>query len=169
MADMINGFLDFSRLESAKMHLDRSIFDIVDLIREAEEEARLLYGTHDLIFGPVESRLLSGDKGKLGQVLANLVGNAVKYSQPHTRIEVFCILDNASVKVGVRDQGLGISEGNLPKIFDRFYRVDSNHLISGFGIGLYVCAEIIKLHEGKIWAESELGKGSLFCFTLPIK
>lgn len=168
MTDMINGFLDFARLESAKMHIDRSVFDIADLIRESEEEARLLYGTHNLVFDPVESQLIDGDKGKLGQVIANLIGNAVKYSQPHTTIQVFCISDEALVKVGIRDQGLGISEENLPKIFDRFYRIDDNNLISGFGIGLYVSFEIIKLHEGRMWAESVLGEGSLFCFTLPI-
>jgi two-component system sensor histidine kinase VicK len=169
MTDMINGFLDFSRLESAMMHLQRSVFDIADLIRESEEEARLLYGTHMLIFDPVESQLLSADKGKLGQVIANLIGNAVKYSQPHTTIHVFCLSDEARIEVGIRDEGLGINKEELSRIFERFYRVDGNDFISGFGIGLYVCSEIIKLHEGKLWAESEIGKGSLFRFSLPIK
>jgi signal transduction histidine kinase len=73
--------------------------------------------------------------------------------------------------VSVRDEGMGISQKDRDKLFDRFYRVESKEMksISGFGIGLYLCAEIISRHNGKIWAESELGKGSTFYFTIPIQ
>lgn len=169
MTDMINGFLDFSRLESAKISIIRSTFDIATLIREAEEEANMLYSAHSFIFDPVESQVINADKGKMAQVIANLIGNAVKYSSTGSVIQVACISIEGHVNVSVKDQGIGIEQNELPKIFDRFYRVDGNHLISGFGIGLYISSEIIKLHGGKIWAESHLGKGSVFNFTIPVQ
>ena len=167
MTDMVNGFLDLSRLESAKMHVNPSIFDIAELIRDAEEEARMLYGTHRFVFDAVENHMINGDRGKLGQVISNLIGNAVKYSQPGSVIRVSCVQSGGEVRVGVRDEGIGIRKEELPKIFERFYRVEGNNMISGFGIGLYVCAELVKLHGGEVWAESDLGKGSLIGFTLP--
>lgn len=167
MTDMVNGFLDLSRLESAKIHVNPSIFDIAELIRDAEEEARMLYGTHRFVFDAVENHMINGDRGKLGQVISNLIGNAVKYSQPGSVIRVSCVQSGGEVRVGVRDEGIGIRKEELPKIFERFYRVEGNNMISGFGIGLYVCAELVKLHGGEVWAESDLGKGSLIGFTLP--
>ena len=73
------------------------------------------------------------------------------------------------VQIGIKDEGMGIKTKDIPKLFDRFYRVESAHTkaISGFGIGLYLCAEFIQLHEGKIWVESESGKGSIFYFSIP--
>ena len=169
MTDMINGFLDFSRLEAAKLKVSRSDFDIAHLIKDAQEEVTMLYSTHKFIFEPVESQLINADKVKLGQVIANLLGNAVKYSAPDSVIQVSCISNQDEVKVSVKDEGIGIRKEELPKLFERFYRVDNNNLISGFGIGLYVSSEIVKLHGGKIWAESDLGEGSVFSFTIPLK
>lgn len=167
MTDMIDGFLDLSRLESAKIHVNSSKFDIGVLIGDSREEALMLYGTHKFIFDPVESHMVNGDRGKLGQVISNLIGNAVKYSKPGSVILVSCIGAGEQVRVSVRDEGIGMRKEELPKIFGRFYRAEGNKLISGFGIGLYVCSEIIKLHGGEIWAESDLGKGSLLTFALP--
>ncbi|KLT67206.1 ATP-binding protein [Pedobacter sp. BMA] len=169
MTDMINGFLDFSRLEAAQLEVSRSDFDIANLIKDAQEEVTMLYSTHRFIFEPVESQVINADKGKLGQVIANLIGNAVKYSAPDSMIQVSCTSNQDEIKVSVKDQGIGIRKEELPKLFERFYRVDNNNLISGFGIGLYVSSEIVKLHGGKIWAESNLGEGSVFTFTIPLK
>lgn len=168
MTDMINGFLDFSRLQAAKIVLQHSPFDIADLIDEAKEEALMLYGTHNFIFEPVEHLIVNADRVKLGQVIANLVGNAVKYSRPESTIQISCISNNGGVKVSVKDEGVGIRQDELAKVFERFYRIDTDSLIAGFGIGLYVSSEIVKLHQGEIWAESEVGKGSVFCFTFPV-
>lgn len=81
-----------------------------------------------------------------------------------------CRTDNGEVTISVRDQGIGINASDMPHIFDRFYRIESQRTkdISGFGIGLYLSAEIVKLHGGRIWAESEYGKGSTFYITIPI-
>ncbi|PWS33287.1 ATP-binding protein [Pedobacter paludis] len=168
MTDMINGFLNISRLESAKVFIEKSQFDVADLINEAQEETKMLYSTHRFFFEPCNSIMISADKGKIGQVLANLIGNAVKYAQPGSAIRVSCITTTDTIKISVQDEGIGIRQEELPKLFERFYRVDNNNLISGFGIGLYVSAEIVNLHGGKIWAESTVGKGSVFSFTLPL-
>ena len=83
---------------------------------------------------------------------------------------MICHTENAHVTIGVTDHGIGIDAEALPHIFDRFYRIESQRTkdISGFGIGLYLSAEIVKLHGGRIWAESEYGKGSTFYITIPI-
>lgn len=168
MTDMINGFLEISRLESADIILEQSFFDIADLMAEADEESQMMYTTHNFLFNPVEGRMIKADRIKVGQVIANLIGNAVKYSKPGSLIKVSCFSADKEIKVSVVDQGIGIKEGELPKIFKRFYRVANNNLIAGFGIGLYVSSEIVRLHGGKIWAETEIEKGSTFSFTLPL-
>lgn len=169
MTDMINGFLDFSRLEAAKIIIHYSPFDIADLIHEIHEETLVLYSTHKFIFEPVESQIMDADQVKLGQVITNLIGNAVKYSRHDSVIEISCVSNKEEVKVCIKDEGLGIPQSELAKIFQRFYRVENNSLVAGFGIGLYISSEIIGLHKGKIWAESEMGKGSVFSFVVPIR
>jgi two-component system, OmpR family, sensor histidine kinase VicK len=103
-------------------------------------------------------------------VVANFLSNAIKYSPRGKHIEVECQLAGKFVQVSVKDEGMGIKAQDLPRVFDRYYRVETNHTrnISGFGIGLYLCAEIIKHHGGKIWVESESGVGSTFYFSLPL-
>lgn len=98
-----------------------------------------------------------------------MISNAVKYSAKGKRIEVTCKKTNDQVVVSVQDEGMGIKPADLEQIFNRYYRVKSVHTqhISGFGIGLYLSAEIVNLHKGRIWAESTLGKGSTFYFELP--
>jgi signal transduction histidine kinase len=112
--------------------------------------------------------MLNGDREKIGQVLNNFISNAVKYSRPDTGIRVTCTLAERQVTVAVTDQGIGIKQDDLKHVFDRYFRAESQGHISGFGIGLYLCAEIIRRHKGKIWAESEAGKGSTFYFSLPV-
>ena len=101
---------------------------------------------------------------------SNLISNAVKYSPLGSSIVVGCVTANGQVQVSVTDEGMGISQEDMPRLFERYYRVKGNETkhIAGFGIGLYLCSEIIKGHGGEIWAESIPGKGSTFYFTLPI-
>jgi len=100
--------------------------------------------------------------------LNNLVSNAAKYSAASTTIEISCKRLEHWVRVSILDQGIGVSKEELGKLFERYYRVENNNNIAGFGIGLYLCAEIIKIHHGKIWGESEAGRGSVFHFELPL-
>lgn len=170
MTTLINGFLNVSRLESGQIHINRKPFDMAELVKEAENETLIQIASHRVIFAPVENAMVVADRDKIAQVLTNLINNAVKYSPLNSTVYVACVNRKGMAHISVQDEGMGISQQDLPKVFVRYYRVnnDSNQTISGFGIGLYLCAEIIKRHEGNIWAESELQKGSTFHFTLPV-
>ncbi|WP_185113716.1 PAS domain-containing protein [Chryseobacterium sp. Leaf394] len=168
MTDMINGFLNVSRLESGKLHIDKTEFDLSELVEEMKTDYKIQYSTHTVIFSAKHSMTINADRLKLLQVLNNLVGNAVKYSMTGTTITISFEQCGDRLKVSVKDEGMGIKSENLNKLFERFYRVEQESIIGGFGIGLYLSAEIIEAHDGKIWVESEFGKGSTFYFEVPL-
>ena len=168
MSALVNGFLNVSRLEAGKIYLAASKFDLSHLLIETiaevqSDEYHLLYSPE----GPME---VMADRDKIGSVIANLLSNAIKYSPKNKVVKITSSIKDGFVTVAVHDQGMGIGSRDLEKLFERFYRVESNTMqhIAGFGIGLYLCAEIIERHGGKIWATSELGKGSTFFFKLSI-
>jgi PAS domain S-box-containing protein len=167
MTVMINGFLNVSRLESGKIHIDKTNFDLSELTRETEEEHLALHSSHQIVFRNFEPVALYADRAKIGQVINNLVSNAVKYSGRSSTVEVSYRKIEDKVRISVTDEGIGIREEDLGKLFERYYRVENNN-VSGFGIGLYLSAEIVERHQGRIWADSEPGKGSTFYFELPL-
>jgi len=167
MGTLINGFLNVSRLESGKIQLNKITFGINALVSEMIEETELHMTSHHISFIPGADMPIFADRDKTGSVLSNLLGNAIKYSPSGTSIEVRTKLTNEAVTVSIKDQGFGIKKADQEKLFDRFYRTGDHQNISGFGIGLYLSAEIIERHDGKIWVKSELGNGSTFFFSLP--
>ncbi|AYL97754.1 PAS domain-containing sensor histidine kinase [Mucilaginibacter celer] len=170
MARMINGFLNVSRLESGKIQIDCRRFDLAGLMKETEDETLASVSTHRLLFASVSQIWVNADREKIGQVIQNLISNAVKYSQPNSTIRVSADVVDGKVQISVSDEGIGISQQDLPRLFERFYRVkdaETRH-IAGFGIGLYLCSEIVKQHGGRIRVESTVGEGSTFYFTLPV-
>jgi two-component system sensor histidine kinase VicK len=170
MTTMINGFLNVSRLESGKIHIERQHFDMAQLIREVEVEFLVTVNTHKIMFSDIEKTMIEADRDKIGQVINNFISNAVKYSPASHTITVSCKTAQDQVIVAVTDQGKGIRPEDQQRLFERYYRVkDQPANISGFGIGLYLCAEVIHRHNGKIWVESELDKGSTFYFSLPLQ
>ena len=170
MNTLIDGFLNMKRAETGKIPIDLKLFDMADLVKEAEVESLATISSHHIVFAPVEYTPVEADRDKIGQVITNLINNAVKYSPPGSTINVACITINQTAQVSVKDKGMGILPADQEKLFDRFYRVDSKQManISGFGIGLYLCDEIIRGHGGRIWVESILGVGSTFYFSLPL-
>lgn len=170
MTSMINGFLNVSRLESGKIHLNKSSFNLDQLVKDIIDDNRVIITGHALELKACDEIVVYADHDKIGSVIANLLSNAAKYSPGGTTIEVTCNVKDAMVMVCVRDYGIGIPEDDIEKLFERYYRVQNNHSpqISGFGIGLYLCAEIITRHKGKIWVESVAGQGSCFYFSLPL-
>jgi two-component system sensor histidine kinase VicK len=170
MNGLINGFLNLSRLESGKLDLQMKSFSIDELIKIVVDD--LIVGREDpnIEFLPCTKTIVRADREKIESVITNLLSNAVKYSPKATKITVLCRVDNDDVTISVRDWGIGINAADMPHIFDRFYRIESQRTkdISGFGIGLYLSAEIVKLHGGRIWAESEYGEGSTFYISIPI-
>ncbi|WP_207536320.1 ATP-binding protein [Desertivirga arenae] len=169
MTRLINGFLNLSRLESAGIFIDCKHVDLAELIKEAKEDALAHISSHQVVFAPVEPTIVNADPDKIAQVIQNLISNAAKYSTPGSTIQVACVAQDGKAVISVKDEGQGICKEDLPKLFERYYRVENNESrhIAGFGIGLYLCCEIIKRHEGNIWAESELGNGSTFYFSIP--
>ncbi|MFP5080956.1 ATP-binding protein [Pedobacter sp. JCM 36344] len=170
MLSMINGLLSLSGAEAGKIHLTKQSFSISELMDEVIEETMFLTSSHQIIRVPCEPITVNADRDKIEQVLVNLLSNAAKYSSKDLPIEIACTHINNFVEVAIKDQGMGIAADNLAQLFDPHYRVErvETEKIAGFGIGLYLCAEIVKRHNGKIWVESELGIGSIFKFTLPL-
>ncbi|WP_267282624.1 PAS domain-containing sensor histidine kinase [Chryseobacterium luquanense] len=171
MNSMINGFLNVSRLDSGQLHMDKENFDFKTLFSEIEQELLSTNHTRTFIFKSSGSISILADRDKISQVLHNLIGNAVKYSAVNTSIIVeYLTIDNNSIKVNVHDYGIGISVEDQHRIFERYYRVKDNNsrTISGFGIGLYLCKEIIELHHGTIQVKSFQNEGTTFSFVLPI-
>jgi two-component system sensor histidine kinase VicK len=170
MTSMINGFLNISRLESGKILLEKQVFELGELINDIIEETLLTATGYTINFLPCDHVIIYADKDKMGSVISNLLSNALKYSQKGTSIEIKCEVIDQTAQVSVKDEGVGIKQQDIGKLFERYYRVQDDQMqtISGFGIGLYLSAEIIERHNGKIWVESEPGIGSTFYFSLPL-
>jgi len=170
MTGMINGFLNLSRLESGKMLMDFQPIEMSVLLKEVVEEYIATVNSHNIKYTFQPGFFVNADRDKLGHVVNNLISNAVKYSPADSEITIDSYLEGGTAVFRIMDHGMGIDENDIPKLFERFYRVENNQMstVAGFGIGLYLSAEIIQRHGGKIWAESQVTKGSVFYFSLPL-
>jgi two-component system CheB/CheR fusion protein len=139
-----------------------------DAIEASLEQVRYLSRRRPIkVTGPVDIPV-HAHKERIEQVITNFLSNALKYSSESSEITIAASVEEDSVKVAVADGGIGIPASKLPYVFDRFFRVEeSSEKFSGLGLGLYISAEIISLHDGRIGVTSEPGKGSTFWFTLP--
>jgi PAS domain S-box-containing protein len=170
LTELVNNFLDVSKIQAGKLLPHKTTFNIDDIIQESKEFIDVHYSPHKVhITGDMEIQI-TGDKNRLEQVITNLLTNAAKYSAGQDKIILKSEVADQHLKISVQDFGEGIPESKLPFIFDRFYRVNENHNdISGLGLGLYICSEIIKAHNGKVGVDSQVGFGSTFWFTIPIE
>jgi signal transduction histidine kinase len=171
LARLVDQVLWASRLGSAGDEMRIEALDAEELTREVvdAERAHLPPG-HSLLLtceGPLPA--VAGDGEKVKQVLFNLVENAVKYSPDGGRIEVRLEPANGSLRFAVSDEGLGIPPAEQRRIFDKFHRLDPNlrRGVGGTGLGLYICSELVKHMNGRIWVRSAEGEGSTFTFELP--
>jgi len=170
MTTMINAFLNVSRLEAGHLLLEKRPFDLDQLVCEILEDTMLTVTSHSFSMEECDHITVDADPDKIGLVISNLIGNAVKYSPRGRHIDVRCKVDGEMVAVSVKDEGMGLKPQDIGQIFERYYRVTNDQIrhTAGFGVGLYLSAEIIKLHGGAIWVESESGEGSTFYFSLPM-
>lgn len=171
LARLISDLLDVSRIEAGKIQLNKQSVKIGMIIDDVF--SLLKQPAKDKIITLVESYaadlpLVEADPDKITQVITNLVGNALKFTPSGGKITVGVALIQGYLRVNVIDTGLGIPHQDLEKIFDKFYQVAGEQQKKGTGLGLPICKGIVEKHGGKIWAESELEKGSKFSFTLPL-
>jgi len=169
LQQLIYDLLDVSKIQSGQLHLNITEFDIDTLIDESIAAFRIVAGDHVITRkGAKINEIIAADRQRIEQVLTNLLSNAAKYSPDAKEVIVFTEKKKELI-VSVRDFGIGIPKEEQNKVFERFYRTKRNSiLISGFGLGLYICRDILKRHNGKIWVESE-EKGTSFHFSLPLK
>ncbi|MEI7475064.1 MAG: ATP-binding protein [bacterium] len=173
---MVNDILDFSRLESPNVELDKSLCDISPVIELTLRSMKVLADEKKLQFSVLlESDLpqVMFNSESIERVIKNLISNAIKYSYTGGRVKIRAEVDRTGkyLQVSVEDNGMGIPQEHLPKIFDRFYRVETKaHTIKGTGLGLHlVKIAIEKHHGGQVFAESKNGEGSTFGFRLPLQ
>jgi signal transduction histidine kinase len=173
LLSLINDILDLSKVEAGKMELEVSDFDlpvVVDnalmLVRERAARRGIdLHRTVDERLGQIQ-----GDERKIRQVLLNLLSNAIKFTPDGGRIEVGAKLVNGSIEVSVSDTGVGIAPEDQEAVFEEFRQVGTaDKKVEGTGLGLTLSRKFVELHGGKIWVKSQLGAGSTFAFTIPVR
>ena len=175
MMRMVTDLLHLSRIDNATSHLDVELINFTafitfilnrfDKMKSQDEEKK-----YELVRDyPITSVWIEIDTDKMTQVIDNILNNAIKYSPDGGKITVSMKTTDDQMILSISDQGLGIPKEDLPKIFDRFYRVDKarSRAQGGTGLGLAIAKEIVKQHKGFIWAKSEYGKGSTFTIVLP--
>ncbi|MES2388302.1 MAG: PAS domain S-box protein [Bacteroidota bacterium] len=170
LTGLIGDLLDVTKINSGKLQFNNHDFDFNSLVSEMVEDLQRTTEKHVLIEELNTTGTVHGDKDRIGQVITNLITNAIKYSPQADKIIIRTSVKNNEASLCVQDFGIGISKSHLEKVFEQFYRVsgDMQHTFPGLGLGLYISSEIIKREGGKIWVNSAEGEGSTFCFALPL-
>jgi signal transduction histidine kinase len=170
--ERLGGLIEDLQL-AASIEADRLVLrtQALDLATEARETARSLRSeAHPIaVEAPSEPLIVSADRLRIGQVLTNLLTNAIKYSPAGREVVVRLSRGAEEARVAVIDRGIGIPRTALPRLFERFYRVDpAASRVSGLGLGLYICRRLVEAHGGRIEVDSEPGAGSTFTIVLPL-
>lgn len=169
-ARLLDNLLDLSRVEAGRLNIYPLPFNLEDMTYRVVEVFKISAPKHDFSFVfPGSFPKAYGDPDQVEQVLNNLISNAIKYSPTGGTIGIRGTAGNGDVVLSISDQGMGIPKDQTQKIFERFHRVESKatRSVSGTGLGLYISKNLIEAQGGKLWVESELGKGSVFSFSLP--
>jgi PAS domain S-box-containing protein len=169
MDRLVSDLRDLVRVEGGGLALQREAVDLARLAAEAVERARTLGKARTVrLEVPATPVAVIGDRDRLGQVLDNLLGNAVKYSADGGDIVVRIEIDDGEARLSVTDRGPGIPADALPRLFERFYRAQNASGEAGLGLGLYISRMLVEAHGGRIRASSVPGEGSTFCVSLPL-
>jgi signal transduction histidine kinase len=174
LLSLINDILDLSKIEAGRMELEVTTFHLPDAVENALLLIRERASRHGIkIDRVIDDRIgdFTGDERKIKQILVNLLSNAVKFTPEGGRIKVEAALGDSAVIISVTDTGIGIAREDHEAIFEEFRQVGTNYAQKreGTGLGLSLTRRFVEMHGGKIWVESEPGKGSKFTFTLPMK
>lgn len=166
---LIEDLLELSRVQAGRLIIKFKKFRFDDLVDEIVDNTQMTT-KHRIIKKGQTNTVIKGDRERLGQVFTNLLANAIKYSPKADKVIITSEVKDGAIQVSIQDFGIGIQQNYHQKIFERFFRVtgDDEKTYPGMGIGLHVSQEIVKNHNGKMWIDSEKGKGSIFYFTLPL-
>lgn len=169
LTSLVGDLLDVTKINSGKIHLNESDFDFEKLVLETAEELQMST-LHKIKLNTENVGTVFADRERISQVITNLISNAIKYSPDAVEILVDIKNEGNFAIFTVQDFGIGMPEDKKAKVFEQYYRVsgDEQNTFPGLGLGLYIAAQIVERSNGKIWVESTLGKGSTFCFSLPL-
>ncbi|MBN2550001.1 MAG: GAF domain-containing protein [Anaerolineales bacterium] len=171
LTELIENLLDASRLQAGALSINLSDVDLRNLAQRIAERFRTQTSDHTIrVDMPVNFPIILGDEDRLAQVISNLLSNAIKYSPEGGEIEISGQIFPGHVVLCVSDQGPGIAVGDIPHVFDRFYRAsESSRKTKGAGLGLYLARAVVEAHGGRIWVDSNSGSGARVCFSLPLE
>ena len=171
LTSLISDLLDSSKVTAGQLKFNEQFFDFNELVTEIVEEIRHLSASHIIDIKLDASEKIFGDRNRIGQVMTNMLSNAIKYSTNAHNIIVTTTHKSNHIKFCVQDFGIGIPKKDQPHVFDQFFRVSGEvqDTFPGLGLGLFIASEIIRRSKGTMSVESEMGQGSTFCFTLPVK
>lgn len=170
LTKLINDLLDVSKMQTGQLEYREEPFELDELVAEIMENIQGTTPNYRLVLEKSVPARILGDRDRIGQVLINLLNNAIKYSPGADQVIVRVETDGTDAVVSVQDFGMGIAHAHQKKIFERFYQVGAPEAktYSGLGIGLYISSEIVRRHGGRIWVKSRKGEGSTFSFSLPL-
>jgi len=173
LLSLINDILDLSKIEAGRMELELTEFDLPAALDNALMLIRERAGRRSIaLHTEIDTRLgqIQADERKVRQVVLNLLSNAIKFTPEGGRIEVGATPKDGFVEIAVSDTGIGIAPEDQEKVFEEFRQVGTAaKKIEGTGLGLTLCRKFVELHGGKIWVKSQLGEGSTFTFTIPVR
>jgi signal transduction histidine kinase len=168
MVRIIDDLVDLTSIDLGTLTTTRDAIDLGELVRTVVSEFRATNSQHPIELDALGSQPVMADSRRLEQVLGNLLSNAAKYSDPGATIHIAVERVGDRVEVAVTDRGIGLSEAEQSRVFERYYRsTKGQSRAEGAGLGLHICKHIIELHGGSIGVRSREGKGSTFFFSLP--
>lgn len=170
LIELINDLLDVNKLEVGKFVYHYEFFYFEDLVKEILNHQKIVNKKRKILFSGSSGTIIEGDRYRIGQVITNLLTNALKYSDDKKPVRVNIKQGNKKIKLSVRDYGAGISKLEQRQIFNQYYRTRNalRGRTEGLGLGLFICKSIIDRHKGQLLLNSTEGKGSVFSFTLPL-
>jgi PAS domain S-box-containing protein len=169
MGTLIEDLLNVSKLNQGQLHLNKTTFNLNELVGDCCQHVRI-EGAYSITTTGDTKLAVYADAERVEQVITNFINNAIKYAPDSREIVINIIRVGDTARISVTDTGPGIAPEKKPHLFERYYRVDSAGVqFSGLGLGLYISSEIVKRHGGEIGVDTEVGKGSTFWFTIPLK
>jgi signal transduction histidine kinase len=171
LSHMLNNLLELSRMQANRLFLHAEVINVGKVIQSAIEEIKRQSSAHQFVVDlPRKLPQVEADELRLERILYNLLENAVKYSPQGGEIRVLAKPEEKHLVIAVSDQGVGISRSDQAQLFAPFQRIENSKLdgVKGAGLGLLVCRRLVEAHGGRIWVESEPGRGATFFFTMPL-